>query len=135
MTVNRFEDLQCWQTARELTKGIYALTQNKDLVRDFGLRDQMRRAAVSIMANIAEGFSRRADREFIQFLFIAMASASEIKSHLYVAMDQGYLMQEEFPILYDRADKVGRMISSLIKYLRSLQTKTTGQTRKTEQTK
>ncbi|MBZ5536085.1 MAG: four helix bundle protein [Acidobacteriia bacterium] len=119
MTVHRFEDLKCWQEARELTKLIYGLTKSGGIHRDFGLRDQMRRASVSIMANIAEGFQRRADREFVQFLQVAMASASEIESHLYVALDQGYIAEEQFSNAYQCSGKTGKMISALIKYLRS----------------
>ncbi|MBZ5552563.1 MAG: four helix bundle protein [Acidobacteriia bacterium] len=119
MTVHRFEDLKCWQEARELTKLIYGLTKSGGIHRDFGLRDQMRRASVSIMANIAEGFQRRAGREFVQFLYIAMASASEVKSHLYVALDQGYIAEEQFSYAYQYSGKTGKMISALIRYLRS----------------
>jgi four helix bundle protein len=134
MTVDKFEDLKCWQEARELTKIIYALTKSGGLTRDFGLRDQMRRASVSIMANIAEGFQRRADREFVQFLYIAMASASEIKSHLYVALDQGYIAQEQFNNVFQCSVSAGKMISALIKYLRSPSAFPTKTTKKTEQT-
>jgi four helix bundle protein len=133
MTVDKFEDLKCWQEARKLTKLIYALTKSGGLGRDFGLRDQMRRASVSIMANIAEGFQRRADREFVQFLFIAMASASEIKSHLYVALDQGYIAQEQFNNAYQYSGNAGKMISSLIKYLRNHSRPATESTEPTEQ--
>lgn len=129
MTVNRFEDLLCWQNARGLTKNIYDLSRAEKMKHDFGLQGQMRRAAVSIMANIAEGFLRRADKEFVQFLHIAMASASELKSHLYVALDQGYLTRDDFNLTYDTTDKVGRMISSLIRYLRHPVTTQTKQTK------
>jgi four helix bundle protein len=84
-----------------------------------GLMDQMKRAAISIMANIAEGFSRRGNKEFVQFLFIAKSSAAELQSHLYVALDQGYIDRSEFDEIYREADKVQRKISSLIKYLKS----------------
>lgn len=128
MTIQKFEDLKCWQEARELTKIIYGLTRSGRLHGDPGLRDQMRRASVSIMANIAEGFQRRADREFVQFLYIAMASASEIKSHLYVALDQGYITQEQFGNAYQYSGRTGKMISALIKYLRSNSRPSTEQT-------
>ena len=87
MKISRFEDLDCWQQARELTRVTYALTRNSKFSKDYGLRDQMRRASVSIMANVAEGFSRKGDKEFGQFLFVAKSSAAELQSHVYVALD------------------------------------------------
>jgi four helix bundle protein len=89
----------------------------------------MRRAGVSIMADIAEGFSRKGDLEFTQFLFVAKGSAAELQSHAYVALDQGYIEQGRFQDLYAQADKSARLISGLIKYLRSPQTKQTRQTK------
>lgn len=89
------------------------------MVKDFGLRDQMRRAAVSVMANIAEGFDGQSDAEFIQFLIYARRSASEVQSHLYVALDQRYLTGEEFDNLYDWAVQVKNLISGFIRYLRT----------------
>ena len=83
------------------------------------MSDQIKRAAVSIMANIAEGFSRKGNKEFIQFLFIGKSSATELQSHLYVALDQGYIKNDDFNEIYDQADKVQRQISNLIKYLQS----------------
>jgi len=118
MGIERFEDIQAWQQARELTRSIYALTQGQKFSRDFGLVDQIRRAAVSVMANIAEGFDRRSNREFINFLGIAFASSSEVKSHLYVALDQGYIRQDEFDAAYEQATKTSRLIYGFINYLR-----------------
>ncbi|PSQ92571.1 MAG: four helix bundle protein, partial [Bacteroidetes bacterium SW_4_67_19] len=83
-TFHRFEDIESWQKARRLARRIYELTGNGDFARDFGLRDQIRRAAVSIMSNIAEGFERGSRREFARFLDIAKASAGEVRSPLYV---------------------------------------------------
>jgi four helix bundle protein len=117
MTINRFEDLEAWQKARELTRVVYQRTTARQFSRDYGLRDQMRRAGVSIMANIAEGFSRRSNREFCQFLFIAKSSAAELQSHAYVALDQAYIEKSDFEKLYDDLDHTSRMISNLIKYL------------------
>lgn len=117
-TVKRFEDLEAWQTAREIVNTIYQASSNEYFASDFSLRDQVRRGAVSIMANIAEGFSRRSNREFAQFLFTAKASAAEVQSHLYVALDQGYLTQDQFSALYERLDHCSRQISKLISYLR-----------------
>jgi four helix bundle protein len=117
MTINRFEDIEAWQKARELARVVYQSTKDGQISRDYGLRDQMRRAGVSIMANIAEGFSRRSNREFCQFLFIAKSSAAELQSHAYVALDQAYIGEADFQKLYDSLDHTSRMISNLIKYL------------------
>jgi len=122
LKLTRFEDLDVWQKARELTKVVYRLTADQHVTRDFGLRDQMRRAAVSIMANIAEGFARKGSREFAQFLFVAKASAAELQSHAYVALDQGYMKAPDFKELYDQLDHASRMLSNLIKHLRTQQT-------------
>jgi len=89
--VERFEDLIAWQKARQLTSVIYRITSLSDFARDFGLRDQIRRAAVSVMSNIAEGFDRASRSEFHQFLVIAKASCAEVRSQLYVAQDVGYI--------------------------------------------
>ena len=128
MKVSRFEDLDCWQQARELTRSIYRLTANGKFARDYGLSDQMRRASVSIMANIAEGFSRKGDKEFAQFLFVAKSSAAELQSHGYVALDQGYIHEADFKGLYETLDHVSRMLSNLIK---RLYTRPTQQTQST----
>ena len=92
----RFEDIEAWQKARELTKAIYAMSNDGQFARDFGLRDQIRRASVSIMSNIAEGFGRGGNKEFIQFLSTAKGSASEVQAQLYVALDAGYINQDQF---------------------------------------
>ena len=94
--MERFEDIVAWQKARELTADIYRLSQQERLRRDFALRDQIVRAAISIMANIAEGFERGRLPEFHQYLSISKASCAELRSHLYVALDAGYLSTEEF---------------------------------------
>ncbi len=125
MKISRFEDLDCWQEARILVRKVYEATEDKRFSRDLRLAGQIQSAATSSMANIAEGFIRKSSKEFIQFLYIAMSSSAEVRSHLYVAMDLGYIDKGSFESIYDQADKVGRMISNLIKYLRSLQTKPT----------
>ncbi|TAK06448.1 four helix bundle protein, partial [bacterium] len=91
MAVKSFEDLEVWKETRRLSKEIYAATQDAKFSKDFGLRDQIRRAAVSVMSNIAEGFERGGNQEFIQFLYIAKGSCGEVRSQLYVALDQGYI--------------------------------------------
>ena len=117
MKISRFEDLEIWQQARELTRWVYKLTANGRFSRDYGLKDQMRRASVSIMANIAEGFSRRGDKEFTQFLFVAKSSAAELQSHAYVALDQDYITDTDFKGLYESLDHISRMLSNFIKRL------------------
>jgi len=113
----RFEDIEAWQKARELTKQIYALSNDGQFARDFGLRDQIRRASVSIMSNIAEGFGRGGNKEFVQFLSTAKGSASEVHAQLYVAFDAKYINQEQFKQLYDLTQSTGNMIGGLICYL------------------
>ena len=125
MKIERFEDLDCWKEARLLTKEVYKAAREGDFRRDLRLTGQIQAAATSSMANIAEGFVRRSDKEFIQFLFIAMASAAEIQSHLYVALDQGYIEQGVFDSLYAQAGKTARIISGLITYLRTKQPRST----------
>ena len=111
--MERFEDIVAWQKARELTAEIYRFSQQERLRKDFALRDQMVRAAISIMANIAEGFERGRLSEFHQFLSISKASCAELRSHLYVALDADYLTAEEFETLRLKAEEVGRILGGL----------------------
>ena len=117
-TFKRFEDILAWQKARETTKLVYQVTGENQFAKDFGLRDQLRRASVSVMANIAEGFGRRSDKEFAHFLNMSHGSAAECQSHLYVALDLQYLSQENFDSLYRQFDECSRMIISLSHHLR-----------------
>jgi len=123
MKITRFEDLECWQEARILTRMVYEVTTDGPFKRDLRLSGQIQAAATSTMANIAEGFIRHSDKEFIQFLFIAMSSCAEVQSHLYVALDRSYVDDEKFEKIYSQADKTARIISGLIKYLRTKTTK------------
>lgn len=111
--VQRFEDLIAWQKARALTRQVYEATRRGDFARDFGLAKQIQRAAVSIMANITEGFERGGRGEFHQFLCRAKASCAEVRSHLYVALDIGYLSREKFQELMLLAEEVARIIGGL----------------------
>ncbi|HKG12617.1 MAG TPA: four helix bundle protein [Pyrinomonadaceae bacterium] len=111
--VERFEDLIAWQKARALTRDIYNFTAQGRFSKDFGLKDQMRRAAVSIMSNIAEGFERGKPSEFHQFLSIAKASCAELRSQLYIALDAEYIDEDLFNQLMLRATEVGRIIGGL----------------------
>jgi four helix bundle protein len=115
--IKRFEDLTSWQKARELNHLIYNATKNGTFAKDFGLRDQIRRASISVMSNIAEGFERGGDKEFIQFLANAKGSCGEIRCQLYAASDEKYLAQAEFKELYDRSVEISRLISGLMRYL------------------
>ena len=125
MKINSFEDLDCWQEARLLVRKIYDATRDGNIKKDLRFVGQLQASATSAMANIAEGFTRRSDKEFIQFLYIAMASTAEVQSHLYVALDQAYISKDQFDDIYKQADKTGKMISNLIKYLRNSQTRPT----------
>lgn len=116
-TITRFEEIEAWQTARELTRLVYTLTNQGAFARDFGLRDQMRRAAVSILSNIAEGFESRTRPLFIEYLGRAKASAGELRAQAYVALDVGYLTREQFAQLFDLVDKCSRQISRFMTYL------------------
>jgi len=118
--IERFEDIKAWQKARELVNEIYSVTNDGRFAKDFGLREQIRRAAVSIMLNIAEGVARKTNREFSQFLVIAHGSAAEVQSALYVALDQNYINQQQFEKLYKMTDETSKMIMGFSSYLRKL---------------
>ena len=109
--------MHAWQSARELVKLIYDATKQQDFSRDFALRDQIRRAAISVMSNIAEGFGSGSDAEFLRFLGYARRSVSETQSQLYAALDQGYISSEKFDELYLKANIAERQINALIGYL------------------
>ena len=115
----RFEDLRVWTSARTLTNHVYALSKKDGFTDDWTLKDQIRRAAISVMSNIAEGFESRTRPQFIDFLGTAKASAGEVRSQLYVARDQGYLDEEEFEAVSDLSDKLSRQLYSLIQHLKS----------------
>ena len=116
--VERFEDLEVWQAARDVAKAIYQASATGAFSRDYGLRDQICRAAVSVPSNIAEGFSRHSNKEFIQYLFIAKGSAAEVQSQLYTALDQGYVSQEASDNTHQALDVVAKQLSSFITYLK-----------------
>ena len=122
-TIKKFEDLKIWAHARALVQEIYSVTNKGQFSKDFGLRDQIRRASVSIMSNIAEGYERDGTAEFIQFLSIAKGSAGEVRCHLYIARDQNYLSQEKFDQLKAMATDVSKMVNGLITYLRKAKMK------------
>lgn len=118
MKINRFEDIKAWQKARILTNMIYQIVKdNKSFWNDYKFREQITSAAVSIMSNIAEGFSRHTKKEFIQFLFVAKGSCAEAQSQLYVALDQGYISEAKFKELYSKTDEVAKILSGFMTYL------------------
>jgi four helix bundle protein len=117
-TFKNFTDIDAWQRARALTNAIYVVSKNGSFSKHFGLRDQMRRASVSIMANIAEGFGRSGSAEFQQYLAIAKGSTCEVVSHLYVALDQGYITRREFAENTRLAEETANLIGGLMKYIR-----------------
>ena len=117
-TFQSFEDIEAWQKARELTRRVYEVSDVGAFARDFGLRDQIRRASVSVLSNIAEGFERSGTGEFIQFLSAAKGSAGEVRAQLYVALDCNYVDADSFQELNQLASQVSRMISGLMAYLK-----------------
>jgi four helix bundle protein len=117
-TFQKFEDIEAWKLARVLANRIYDVTSKTAFSRDYRLRDQIRRASISIVSNIAEGYERDGDKEFLQFLFVAKGSCGEVRAQLYLAHDQQYLSDEEFGELSQKALQLSRVIAGLIKYLR-----------------
>lgn len=115
--IERFENIEAWKQARELAKKIYAKSNSDHFSRDFGLRDQIRRAVVSVMSNIAEGFERGGDKEFVQFLYLAKGSCGEVRCQLYIARDQDYISETEFDQLTGECIAISRMLSGFITYL------------------
>ena len=123
--IESFEDIKAWQVAREITNNIYKLSSRKPFSNDWTLKDQMRRASISISSNIAEGFERGGNKELIQFLFIAKGSCGELRSQSYIALDCSYISKSEFEDLYRQVLLVSKMISGFIKYLKNTELKGT----------
>lgn len=118
MKIEKVEDIQAWQKARQLITEVYKVTtENERFSKDFGLKEQIRKASVSIMSNIAEVFSRQTNKEFIQFLYVARGSASEVQSQLYVALDLEYISQIQLGKLYELSEEAIKLISGFIRYL------------------
>jgi len=116
--IERFEEIDAWKKARELTKIIYEITAQGNIAKDFALKDQLRRASMSIMANIAEGFERGGNKEFRQFLSMAKGSVGEVKAQLYVALDSGQIPLERFNSLMALANETSRLIAGFLRYLK-----------------
>lgn len=118
MKIENFEDIKAWQKAREFVKEIYMLTNKGNFSKDFGLKEQVRRASVSIMANVAEGFDSQSDQEFIKYLGYSRRSATEVLSHLYVAFDQKYILEQKFEDLKTEITLIKQLIGGFIRYLK-----------------
>jgi four helix bundle protein len=116
--IKRFEDIEGWKKARELVSAIYAVSSQGSFAKDSELKDQIRRAAVSVMSSIAEGFERGGDKEFSQFLSLAKASCGEVRSQLYVALDQKYLSEEQFQSISEETTHISQLIAGFMRYLR-----------------
>jgi four helix bundle protein len=119
MRIEQFEDIEAWKEARKLVNMIYDISDKEEFSRDFGLKNQIRNASVSVMSNVAEGFDRGTNREFIQFLIVGRASASEAKSQLYVALDRKYVTSDKFHEIYDQISKVVSLIDGFVRYLKT----------------
>lgn len=115
--IKRYEDIESWQLARELTREIYAISNKGEFAPDYGLKDQIRRSSVSVMSNIAEGFERGGNKEFLHFLTTAKASCGECRSQLYVALDAQLITEQEFATLHKRALETSSKIGGFIHYL------------------
>ena len=114
---NSFEEINSWQRARVFNKRIYLITENSNFKKDFDFTRQIRRASVSISSNIAQRFERNTDKEFIYFLYVAKASAGEVRSQLYLAFDLDYITNEEFEKLLESVTEISKLLSGFIKYL------------------
>ncbi|KFF07271.1 four helix bundle protein [Flavobacterium reichenbachii] len=114
---NSFEEINSWQKSRIFNKRIYLVTENSNFKKDFDFVRQIRRASLSISSNIAEGFERNTDKEFIYFLYVAKASAGEVRSQLYLAFDLEYIIKEEFEMLLNSVTEISKLLSGFIKYL------------------
>lgn len=122
-TIRQFEEILSWQKAKDLTREIYTATRKDEFSKDFALKDQIRRAAISITSNIAEGFERDGSREFVQFLSHAKGSCGEVRSQLYLALDAGYLKEDEWKTLHQSCLEISRLLDSFSNYLRDTEIK------------
>ena len=118
-TIKRFEEIKAWQEARELAKLVYKVTRGIAIAKDYGLKDQIQRSAVSVGSNIAEGFARNGNKEFAKFLWIAKGSAAEVQSQFYTARDIGYVSDSDFDAVYSKAESCIILIYRFLKSLRS----------------
>ena len=120
-TIQRFEDIDSWKSAREVARMVYMVSSESPFSKDFALCNQIRRSAVSIVSNIAEGFEREGNREFIHFLAIAKGSCGEVRAQLYIAMDQNYLDRATFSEIFEKLCETSRLIAGFMRYLQQLE--------------
>lgn len=124
-TAKKFEELEVWIKAKDVSVTVYKLTNDGEFKKDFGLRDQIRRASVSVVSNIAEGFERNGTKEFAQFLSLAKGSAGEIRAQLYIAKELNYINEIDFNLLIGKVTEVSKMLSGLMGYLKQTELKGT----------
>ena len=124
-TLQKFEDLLAWQKARVMVNQIYVITRKQEFSKDNELLKQIRRAAISILSNISEGFERNGNKEFAHFLSITTGSIGEVKAQLYIAFDQNYIQEEELNNLLNDCNEIGKMVNKLIQYLNTTEFKGT----------
>jgi len=124
--IKRFEDIEAWKLARELTLKVYRLTKHPEFMKDYGLKNQIQEAAGSSMHNIAEGFDSETNPEFIRFLRYGKRSCTEVQSELYVALDQNYISHDEFDDVYEQARKTRAAIRGFINYLKEYESNKSG---------
>jgi len=117
--IEKFKDLIAWQKSRIISKNIYSVTNSENFKKDFCLKNQIRRASISVMLNLAEGFAKQSNREFIKYLFQSHGSLVEIQSALYISLDRKYITKDDFEELYAKCNETSRIISGLIKYLKN----------------
>ncbi|MBN8701530.1 MAG: four helix bundle protein [Bacteroidetes bacterium] len=117
-TIDRFEDLIAWQKAKKLALGVYTLTNVGIFSKDFGLRDQVRRSSISVVSNIAEGFERKGNREFLQFLYISLGSLGELKTQIEIAFELNYFSENEYKNILPQITEVRKIINGLISSLK-----------------
>ena len=116
--INSFEELKIWKESRSFNKKLYEISNNGLFDKDYDLKRQIRRASISVSSNIAEGFERNTDKEFIQFLYYAKGSAGEVRSQLFLSLDLNYINKDDFDGLYKKITEISKMISGMIKYLK-----------------
>jgi four helix bundle protein len=124
LKIDKFEEIESWKEARKLTAQIYSMTAKSNFAKDYGLKDQIQRASVSVMANIAEGFDSGSKKSFLIFLNYAYRSASEVQSLLYVALDCGYVASEEFVRIFSDVKTIKKLLGGFIQYLKKSNDKT-----------
>lgn len=121
--IDRFEDIEAWKAGREAIELVYEITRSKAFAADYALSNQIRRAAISIISNIAEGFERNGNKEFINFLSIAKGSCGEVRSQMYIALDQKYVDEEKFHEIYSKLNETSRLIAGFMRYLQQTELK------------